>query len=134
MRQRFVLGILILALTLAACGGGSASLTGVTWTVTAMPGVGVDPTVPITAVFGTDGKVSGSGGCNNYSADYTVSGSNLTVASPMSSMMSCNEGVDQQESQYFYLLESTGAYEIKGNALTLKDSSGQKTIEYTSGN
>ncbi len=134
MRQRVALGIMILCVMLAACGGGSTSLTGVTWTVTAMPGVGVDPTVPITAVFGTDGKITGSGGCNSYSAGYTTSGSNLSIDSPMSSMMSCNETVDQQESQYFYLLEGDGTYQISGNKLTLKNSSGQTTIEYTSGN
>lgn len=133
MKKHVILGVVVLAVMLAACSG-SSSLTGVTWTVTAMPGVDIDPTVPITAVFGADGQVTGSGGCNNYSAAYTTSGSNLTVSSPMSSMMSCNEGVDQQESQYFYLLEGSGAYEIKGNTLTLKDSSGQKTIEYTAGN
>lgn len=133
MKKHVILGVVVLAVVLAACSG-SPSLTGVTWTVTAMPGVDIDPTVPITAVFGADGQVTGSGGCNNYSAAYMTSGSNLTIDSPMSSMMSCNEGVDQQESQYFYLLEGSGAYEIKGNTLTLKDSSGQKTIEYTAGN
>lgn len=55
-------------------------------------------------------------------------------SSPVSSMMSCNEVADQQESQYFYLLEGSGAYEIKGDVLTLKDATGQKTIEYKSGN
>ena len=77
--------------------------------------------------------ISGSGGCNNYTAAYTTSGNNLTVQSPASTMMACSEVVDQQESQYFYLLEGTGTYEIKGDKLTIKDSSGQTTLEYTSG-
>ena len=135
MKSKYVWGLLVLllAFVLAACGGSAASLAGPTWTVSSLAGVGVDPTVPITAVFGTDGMVTGSGGCNNYGAAYTTSGNNLTVQSPAATAMACSEVVDQQESQYFYLLEGTGTYEIKGNKLTIKDSSGQTTIEYTSG-
>ena len=99
-----------------------------------MAGVGIDPTVTITANFGADGNITGSGGCNNYSAAYTTSGKDLTVQSPVSTMMACSEVANQQESQYFYLLEGTGTYEIKGDKLTIKDSSGQTTLEYTSGN
>lgn len=129
--KRILLIGLILSTMLAACGGSATPLTGTTWIVSSLAGVGVDPTVKITAVFGADGNITGSGGCNNYSAAYTTSGKDLTVQSPVATMMACSEVVDQQESQYFYLLEGTGAYEIKGNKLTIKDSTGQTTLEYT---
>lgn len=126
--------VLILVIVLAACSsGGATSLAGPTWTVTSLTGVGVDPTVTITAVFGADGKITGSGGCNNYTAAYTVDGSSITIESPAAAQMACAELVNQQESEYFYLLEGNGTYEIRGDKLTLKDSSGQTTIEYTSG-
>jgi heat shock protein HslJ len=48
-------------------------------------------------------------------------------------MMSCGQVADEQESDHFYLLKGFGAYEIKGDKLILKDSSGQTTLEYTSG-
>lgn len=131
MKRAFLI-LLVLAMVLAACGS-APSLTGVTWTVTSLAGVNIDPTVTITAVFGTDGKITGSGGCNNYTAAYTTNGNSLTIESPASTMMSCSEVVDQQESQYFYLLEGTGTYEIRGDKLTIKDSSGQTTLEYKSG-
>ncbi len=130
--MRRVLLIGVLAILLAACGGSTASLSGPTWTVSSMPGVGVDPTATITALFGSDGMVSGSGGCNNYSAAYTVNGSSLTIQSPAATMMSCSEEINQQESDYFFLLEDAGAYEIKGDTLTIKDSDGQALLEYTS--
>lgn len=130
--MRRVLLIGVLAILLAACGGSTASLAGPTWTVTAMPGVDVQPTVTITALFGSDGMVSGSGGCNNYSAAYTVNGSSLTIQAPAATMMSCSEEINQQESDYFFLLEDAGAYEIKGDTLTIKDSDGQALLEYTS--
>jgi heat shock protein HslJ len=124
--------ILMLTALVAACGGSAASLSGPTWTVTSLTGVGVDPTVTMTAVFGEDGQITGSGGCNNYTATYTVDGSTITIEAPASTRMACPENVNQQESEYFYLLEGTGSYEIRGEKLTIKDSSGQTTIEYTS--
>jgi heat shock protein HslJ len=42
-------------------------------------GVGVDPTVKMTATFGKDGKVNGSGGCNNDTATYTTDGGAVEV-------------------------------------------------------
>ena len=41
-------------------------------------------TEQITAVFGPDGGLAGSGGCNDYNATYTVSGDALTLG-PVSS-------------------------------------------------
>ncbi|MCB0240920.1 MAG: META domain-containing protein, partial [Anaerolineae bacterium] len=40
---------------------------------------------------------------------------------------------NQQESEYLYLLENSSTYNIKGSTLTIKDSTGQAIIEYTSG-
>ena len=131
--KRTLLLCLVLVALLSACGGSATSLTGVTWTVTALSGVNVDPSVPMTGTFGTDGKLTGSGGCNNYTANYTASGSNLTIDSPSSTMMTCTEVVNQQESEYLYLLENSSTYNIKGSTLTIKDSTGQAIIEYTSG-
>lgn len=125
--------VLILIVLISACSSTStASLTGVTWTVTSLSGVDVDPSVAMTGTFGTDGKLTGNGGCNEYSAGYTTSGKDLTISSPVSSTMACTEVVDQQESEYLYLLENSSTYEIKDSKLTIKDSTGQTIIEYTS--
>ena len=48
-----------------------------------------------TAVFGSNGKLSGSGGCNQYSAAYTTTASNgITITQPASTMMACAEPSD----------------------------------------
>ncbi len=130
--KRTILLCLLLAALVSACGGGATSLTGTNWTVTSLSGVQVDPTVAITGVFGTDGNLTGSGGCNTYTAGYTTSGKDLTISSPVATKMACNETTDQQESDYFYLLENSSSYEIKGSTLTIKDSTGQAILEYTS--
>ena len=47
-------------------------------------------------------------------------------------MMACSQPVDEQESNYFYLLEAAGAYEIKGYELTNKATTYETILKYTS--
>jgi heat shock protein HslJ len=85
------------------------------------------------AVFGSNGKLSGSGGCNDYSAAYTTPGSNgITITQPVSTMMACAEPVMQQETQYFSLLPTAAKYEISGDQMTLFNSTGTKILIYKS--
>jgi heat shock protein HslJ len=85
------------------------------------------------AVFGSNGKLSGTGGCNQYSADYTTTASNgITITQATSTMMACAEAVMQQETQYFSLLPTASKYEISGDQLTLFNSAGTKILIYKS--
>jgi heat shock protein HslJ len=85
------------------------------------------------AVFGSNGKLSGTGGCNQYSAEYTTTASNgITITQPTSTMMACAEPVNQQETQYFSLLPTAAKYEISGDQLTLFNSAGTKILIYKS--
>jgi heat shock protein HslJ len=86
-----------------------------------------------TAVFGSNGKLSGSGGCNEYSAVYTTPGTGgITITQPVSTMMACKEPVMQQETQYFSLLPTAAQYEISGDQLTLFNATGTKILIYKS--
>ena len=51
---------------------------------------------------GSTGKVSGSAGCNSYSASYSRSGNTLTVSGLTSTMMLCSmpAGIMQQEGEF----------------------------------
>jgi heat shock protein HslJ len=85
------------------------------------------------AVFGSDWKLSGTGGCNQYSAGYTTTASNgITITQPTSTMMACAEAVMQQETQYLSLLPTAAKYEISGDQLTLFNSTGTKILIYKS--
>jgi heat shock protein HslJ len=85
------------------------------------------------AVFGSNWKLSGTGGCNQYSAEYTTTASNgITITQPTSTMMACAEPVNQQETQYFSLLPTAAKYEISGDQLTLFNSAGTKILIYKS--
>ncbi len=60
----------------------------------------------ITASFGTDGRLSGSAGCNTYNADYTVDGEQISIGPAITTRMFCaGEGVMEQEMAYLQALE-----------------------------
>jgi heat shock protein HslJ len=85
----------------------------------------------ITAVFGPDGSVSGSSGCNRYFASYTMTETSLSIGTAGSTKMACGTpGVMQQESTYLSLLSQTKTYTIKGDKLTLADSKGAPVLSY----
>ena len=76
----------------------------------------------LTANFGTDGRVSGNTGCNNYNAGFTVDGSNITIELGVSTMMFCDqpEGVMDQEQQFLAALSSAATYQIMGNTMQMR--------------
>jgi heat shock protein HslJ len=84
-----------------------------------------------TADFRADWKLSGSGGCNQYNAQYTTTASNgITITQPVTTLMACAEPVMQQETQYLSLLQQATKYEISGDQLTLSDKNGTKILIY----
>lgn len=86
----------------------------------------------ITAVFGEDGKLTGSGGCNNYFATYNVSGSSLTFGPAGSTKKICAEpeGIMEQEERYLSILKAVRSYEIEGNQLELLDMNGWRIFAF----
>jgi len=111
-------GMIILAACASAQSGGD--LTGKVWALTELKGTPPAAGVGISAQFTSDGKVSGSAGCNRYSGTYTVSGNSITFSSPMATtMMMCDEAVMEQENAYLKALAEAKTYEVKGDQLTL---------------
>lgn len=87
----------------------------------------------ITAVFGEDGRVAGSAGCNNYTASYAVEGNAITFGPAATTRMMCNEpqGIMEQESAYLAALASATAFQIAGNQLTLTNADGVPVATFT---
>ena len=112
-------------------------LTGTTWLMTFYydgKGAVVSALLgtKITAVFGEDGKISGSAGCNNYTASYEVDGERITVGPAATTRMMCAEpeGIMEQEAAYLAALESAVSYTIEGDQLELMDAEGRRAVSY----
>jgi heat shock protein HslJ len=72
----------------------------------------------ITAEF-ADGKVSGSAGCNQYNADYTLAGQALTISPVVTTKMACDAAIMTQEQQFIKGLGTATSLIIDGDQLRL---------------
>lgn len=76
------------------------------------------PDATITAKF-ADGRVSGSTGCNQYSADYTLAGTALTIGAVEATEMACDEAIMTQEQQFVQAIGAATGLVIEGDQLRL---------------
>ncbi|MDN7013107.1 META domain-containing protein [Methanoculleus sp. FWC-SCC3] len=88
------------------------------------------PGTDITLVFDGDGTVSGSAGCNAYSAPYRVNETGLAVERVIATKASCTEpaGIMEQEQAYLDLLRSAAGYRIVGDTLAVIDGNGRAIL------
>ena len=112
-----------------------APLVGTNWTLDSFhSGSSVSSVIAgtsLTAVFGEDGRVSGSAGCNSYFAKYTSTGTSLSISGIGSTKMYCGaSGVMQQESTYLSLLGQVSSFTIEGNRLSVSDAKGMPLLSF----
>ena len=95
--------------------------------------VGLLEGTELTAYFDAEGMVTGNAGCNQYFAEYTTDGSNITIGQPGSTMMFCGEpeGVMDQESEYLAALQSAATYSIRGDLLEMRTAADQMAVLMT---
>jgi heat shock protein HslJ len=76
----------------------------------------------ITANFGHDGMLTGSAGCNDYSAAYTTNGADITIGPVAATRKFCAEPADlmDQEQQYLAALQTAATCKIEANRLELR--------------
>ena len=114
-----------------------ASLTGGTWSATginngkqAVTSLVIDTTV--TAVFGEDGSLNGSAGCNNFMTSYTLDGQNITIEPAATTRKMCpGEGVMEQETQFLTALTTAATWNISGEVLELRTADGALAVSFT---
>lgn len=133
-------GIVMAALLVSACGvtptatPRPVNLAGSQWTLAALGAPGAEtaalPGTTVTLVWGADGRVGGSAGCNNYSGGYTITGSKLSLSPLASTKMFCAEpqGVSEQETRYLTALQSAVSFQVQGSQLFLYDAGGQQVL------
>ena len=91
----------------------------------------------LSALFGEDGTLAGSAGCNNYHAAYEVDDASaaegtISIGPAASTRMMCPEpeGVMEQEAQYLAALEMAEVYRIEGDKLELRTAEGALVASY----
>ena len=90
------------------------------------------PGTEITADFGDDGKLTGSSGCNTYSATYKTDGAKITISAAGGTEMACDapEGVMEQEQAYLEALPLAASYRVEGTMLSLLKADGTYVATY----
>ncbi len=79
----------------------------------------------------SDGKFSGSAGCNSYSGSYLTEGEKLTFTHPIATtMMLCPEPVMEQERTYLQLLNQVDSYHIDDETLVLLNQKQEPVLKY----
>jgi heat shock protein HslJ len=89
------------------------------------------PNRSIHATF-VEGKLHGSGGCNQYSAEYRSTQENKLAISDRiaTTMMACAPPVSQQEQHYLSLLPKVTHYQLKDDALLLMNAENRLILQY----
>ncbi|MCA0434496.1 MAG: META domain-containing protein [Proteobacteria bacterium] len=128
MKKLALTTFFLLAGTAMALANGSDSLKGTAW------GLANDTAPrPVQIVFGEDGRVSGSLGCNRFGGVYIETGTSLTFGGLFSTRMACPEPGMSNEHKVSEALSATQQFEKKDGALILKNADGGIVLELVPG-
>jgi heat shock protein HslJ len=80
----------------------------------------------LTADFGADGTLSGTAGCNNYTASYKTDGKTISIGPAATTRKMCAEppNIMEQEMQYLQALSTAATYRIDGMKMEFRTAEG----------
>lgn len=119
---------------LAAFAAQDTALAGTSWRVTAINNgrqavVSVAAGSAATMTFAADGRLSGSAGCNNYTAAYSDDSGQVTIQPPAATRRMCpGKGVMEQEQWLLAALATVASARIEGNRLELRSAAGALAV------
>ncbi|HMV74979.1 MAG TPA: META domain-containing protein [Microthrixaceae bacterium] len=88
-------------------------------------------TEALTLDFGTEGSVTGFGGCNNFRGSYTLEGGVISFSEFASTKKACEPDVMELEDKYLAALAAASVVERSGNTLNLRDDKGATQVAAT---
>ena len=93
------------------------------------------PGTELTARFGAEGSLSGSGGCNNYNGGFIAFDQTLRTSNLTSSQVLCADpaGVMEQEGTFLTLVHQASKMKISAGQLDVFDSSGNRILVFRLG-
>ena len=113
----------------------SSNLPGTRWNLAFLNGhapLGASGTVSIS--FEAGQQVSGNSGCNIFGGSYSTNGSRLALTQLNSTMRACaDQGLNDQEAEFYQALGVVTAYEISGGQLLLRDAGGTAVLTFNPG-
>jgi heat shock protein HslJ len=114
-----------------------ASLDGVLWTLTSLQVNGqtydLVPRVPVTLTFhASSHTITGSDGCNDYSATYQLDHSQIHFQPDGSTLVGCLDPVAEQESRYNQALFQAETLLVSANVLTITGAGGKDLLRFSS--
>ena len=113
-----------------------ASLEGIAWRATGINngagGVVSTANTHMSTAFFVDGKVTGSGGCNNFNATYELTGDEISIGPVAATRKACPEpeGIMDQEQQYFAALNRATKVILSPVRLDLRDEEGSLQVSF----
>ena len=119
-----------LIFTLAACSPAAEvpDLEGTSWLLLEINGQpvieGSDPTL----IFNDD-SIGGNGSCNAFGGEYTTENGKLTISDIFSTLMYCEDTMDQ-EFAYFAALEGAAGYQVSDGNLQILNADGEVTLTF----
>ena len=126
--KRLILVIAMFAFAATACGGDAGDPTGRTWTMVEVEGSPALEATLVTLTF-SDGQISGSGGCNNYTGSATWGEGDLVIDPTIAATMrACEEPVMDQESAFLAALPKATSYRVRGDELELLGDGGSVLV------
>ncbi len=104
-------------------------LDATSWSAEEVEGTKLDKGASL--IFTTDGRVSGSGGCNRYFGAVKVNGSKIHFDGIGVTKMMCAPDVMTQEGKFFDALNNAHSYSIGlGGKLHLSDEKGKALVQF----
>jgi putative lipoprotein len=117
MSRNLLLAMTVLIGTVGCAGQPPAAagptLIGSDWVLISLNGAEPLADSEITLSFGTDGRVTGSSGCNRYFGAYRLADeSGLEIGPLAGTRMFCQGALGKQETRYLEALEATTGYAL----------------------
>lgn len=110
----------------------SSAVSDVWWSATDLAGARPVAGSRVTMMLGSDGKITGKSGCNNYSINYALDSEALTVfGAPIGTRMMCSKAVMDQETRYLALLQRMATVSMDASGSLLTRSADGRTLRFT---
>ncbi len=95
--------------------------------------VSVLPDSQLTISFAGDGRLTGSAGCNSYTASYSTAGNSIRIGQAAATRKMCSkpDGLKEQEKRFLRALASAASWQLDGGRLELRTATGALALSLT---